>query len=67
MSEPTHPTETSGKAEGDDQGKALEINDASPDEQEQEPEGEGLHSRSDEDYEGKSFQINENTRTGDDS
>ncbi len=51
--------DTGGKSEGDDEGKALEINDKT-----EHPEPD-LESRSDGDYEGKSFQINDNTKTAD--
>lgn len=53
-------TTTSGKAEGDDEGKALEINDKT--EHDDDPD---LESRSDGDYEGKAFQINDNSKTAD--
>jgi hypothetical protein len=52
-------TETSPKAEGDDEGKALEINDRT------EPDEPDLESRSGDDYQGKAFQINDNSKGSD--
>lgn len=59
MPDQTEHTGAGAKAEGDDEGKALEINDET---EHDEPD---LESRSDGDYEGKSFQINDNTKTAD--
>lgn len=59
MPDQTERTETTagGKAEGDDQGKALEINDRT--EHDDEPD---LESRSGDGYEGKALQINDNSK-----
>ncbi len=59
MPDHSEQTNTGGKAEGDDEGKALEINDKT---EHDEPD---LESRSDGDYEGKAFQINDNSKTAD--
>ena len=52
-------TDTGNKSKGDDEGKALEINDKT---EHDEPEPESC---SDGDYEGKAFQINDNSKTAD--
>ncbi len=51
--------DTAGKSQGDDEGKALEINDQT---EQAEPD---LESRSDGVYEGKALQINDNSKTAD--
>lgn len=60
MPDPTDQhADTAGKSQGDDEGKAFEINDET---EQDEPD---LESRSDGDYEGKAFQINDNSKTAD--
>ncbi|MEZ5409203.1 MAG: hypothetical protein R2761_14340 [Acidimicrobiales bacterium] len=59
MPDHTERTDTSAKAEGDDEGKSFEIND------ETESEETDLQSRSGDDYQGKSFQINDNSKGAD--
>ncbi|MGF1598557.1 MAG: hypothetical protein ACFCVK_16795 [Acidimicrobiales bacterium] len=49
------------KAKGDDQGGSFEINDAAPNESDEE-EKDGVHSRSGDRLQGGSWQINENTK-----
>ncbi len=56
MPDHSEQTRTSGKSQGDDEGKALEINDRP------EPDEPDLESRSGRDYEGKALQINDNSR-----
>lgn len=59
MPDHTEPTETGAKAQGDDEGKALEINDRT---ESDEPD---LESRSGDDYQGKALQINDNSKVAD--
>lgn len=57
MADHREPAGTGAKAEGDDQGKALEINDRT--EHDDEPD---LESRSGDGYQGKALQINQNSK-----
>ena len=52
-------TSKRNKARGDDRGRAWEINDSRSDRNERDDEP--LRSRSDEEYQGEAWKINENT------